>query len=614
MEFNMIKYLKAILPVILIIALILSACGGGGGGTGDDNANDGQNAESSAPATSAGTTTQSAAAVKDEVELLKELEEIYISFGSTPGNFQDGPIAPGAYSVFDEIAKKTGVRFDIFNIDRDKFRMMAAAQDLPNVYQVYDASMIQSLISGGIMLGLNDLIEEYGPNVKDGYNVAIDYQTLTLGDMYLFPYNVYDEPSDKHIPLRNGVTGYYVRYDLYKEIGSPEIKDSWHGFFDVLEELQAHAREKYNDESIYCFSSFVDWGLWPYLCVYPFTQGYGDIYDVNQLVHAVTGELEDALLDVNGGFWEGIAFYNEAYNRGLFDPEGLTQKNPQYMDKLNNGQVIVSMLAWYDLNDDLKDEGACMVLLPNSCGVMMMLTPDLLPMGNRFSDAVAVNAKFKTPERFIQFMDWANSTEGKRTLANGVQGETWDYVNDIPQFIGVFKDEYLYSENWRKYFDDYPGGIHGTPNIGMRAFTSNMPNGFADDGYPYNLMNQPEFIALTATEQERAFAADFGCTYPGEVYMKWVKEGKMQFSDVYLTMPAQLFGTVDEEISIVVNRSMQHFEANMGKVIMAPTQDDFKKEQAKIIDDLMNMGMGDASASIAKQFEEAKALVSQFTK
>ena len=612
------KQWKIIIPALIVLSMLAAACGGGNAGSSggtsspgvsggtassDDGGAAADSEQDSAPAASENTLESEAAAPEPEGEII-------LTFGADGGSMEDG--IHYDFSVINEIAKKTGVRFDFVNIDRDKFRVLAAGQDLPDIFNIYDASMIESLIENGILLGLNDLIAEYGPNVAEGYAMTMKHQNLIFGDTYLFPYDIYDEPPERHIPERNGGS-IKARYDLYKEIGSPEITDKWNGYFDVLAQMQEYAREKYDDNSIYATSSWVDWGIWPFICVYPFSNGYGDLYDVNQMVNCTTNEIEDNLLAADGVFWEGVKYMRDLYSRGLFDPEGLTQKYSQYADKVQSGKILVTFASWLQPNDDLMVDGATFVILPNSVGKVLDITPRLLPMGNRFSDALAVNTKCKHADRFMQMMNWTNSTEGKRTMANGVQGETWDYINGVPQYIGIFKDEYLYSPNCMEYHNVYPSGVYGDNSfMFLRVFGSNGPNGFADDGYPYFLMNEPEFKALSANDAERAFAKDFGFNYPGEVYMQWVKEGKMDYSPIYLTMAAQLFGTVDDEISVTVAKTMQHFEANVSKVIMAPTEEDFEKEKATIISDLLDMGLGEASAAIAKQFEDAKALVEQF--
>ena len=624
---------KRVFMVVLIIMFLISACAtnGSNNNSGTTNNNDStttsseqtENAQSGDEQTVAaqtdGDSSNDGQAQDDSVGAAgaaetesdappPELEEIIMTFG-IDSNMEDG--VHYQFSVLNELAAQTGVRFDFIQVERDKFRVLAAGQDLPDIF-ITEMS-VPSLVTNKTLYPLNDLIAEYAPNVAQYYDMSIRYQTYLFGDTYCFPYDIYDEPPERHLPVRNGGS-IKARYDLYKEIGSPEITDKWDGFFDVMEQMQTYARDKYQNENIYAFSSWVDWGVWPFICVYPFSNGYGDLYEVNQMVHVETNELQDNFLDADGVFWEGVEWMRDAYSRGLFDPEGLTQSYTQYTEKVTTGQVISTFASWLTPNEELMLEGAAFVILPNSVGKVLDLTPRLLPMGNRFSGALAVNANYEHADRFMQMMEWTNSTEGKRLMANGVRGETWDYIDGVPQYIGIFKDEYLYGPDWREYFNVYPAGIYGTSSFSMlRTFGSNGPNGYADDGYPYFLMNQPEFVALTADKAERAFAEDYGFTYPGEVYMQWVKEGKLDYSPVYLTMPAQVFSISDEDIIVAVSRAQQYFEANVGRVIMSPTKEAFETEKAAIIDHLINvMGYDEVSAAIAQQFEEANELVSQF--
>ena len=537
-------------------------------------------------------------------------EIVTISYGCS-SSIPDG--VNEQFSVFNELRDKTGVQLDIVNYDREKFRVLSAGNDLPDMFVLGDATVIEALIENEMVIGLNDLIAQYAPNIAEDFAMAMRYQTLIFGDTYFLPENLYNEPVESQIPVRNAGEGFFTRYDIYKEIGSPEITDSWGGYFDVLEQMQAYAREKYDDDNIYCFSAFTDWGIWPYICMYPFTRGYGDLFDANQMVDRNTNELQDNFLSEDGVFWEGIEYYYEAYRRGLFDPEGLTQKWSQYAEKVQTGKLLVSSVNWLSPDREVCGEEAALILLPNSVAGPILFTPRQLPMGNRFSWALAINAKCKYPERAIQMLNWTNSTDGKRLLVNGVQGETWDYIDGIPQYIGVFKDEYLYSGNWSAYHNDYPSGIYGAEAVELfRAFTSDAGEGIAPDGYPYNLRGTREMIASTISPGEKLFAEEYGCTYPGEVYMKWAEEGKMASTDIYLTMAAQLFGNVDEEISVTESRAVQYFVANVSKPIMAESKEAFEREKAAMIAEMKNMGLEDASLAIKAQFEEALALVEQF--
>lgn len=545
-----------------------------------------------------------------------ENEKVTITFGISDCTMEDG-IHTEEFSVLKKIAEETGVEFDFVNYDTNKFRTLSHSGDLPDLFVMADSSMANSLIEAGYVQGLNDLIEEYGPNVAAAYAAPIEYETKVYGDTYFFPYGIYSEDGDPYMYL-NGTKGFFSRYDIYKAIGSPEITDSREGYLDVLEQMQAYARDYYGDENIYAFSSWNDWALWPYICVYPCTVGYADLMDINHLVNSETGEFQDIFLDTDGVFWDGIEFFNEAYQRGLFDPEGLVQSYDQYTEKLQTGKTLVSFISWMDPDASMLGEDACFAILPNSAKLMMNLTPVQLQMGNRLTMSVGISSNCKNPEAVIRLYNWANTTEGMRTLANGVQGETWDYVDGVPAFIGTYAADYLFSDDdlvsYTDYHNDYPTGIDGTHMFNfIRYLTADGEKGIAEDGYPYKLMNMPEYVALTQTVGERKFAEDFGCTYPGEVYKKWKGEGLLDYTTNYLTIPAQLLDPPSDDVSVVENKAIQYFMANVGDVILAESNEAFETAKQEMVDEMVSLGLDEASATVDDNIEKAKELAGTFS-
>ena len=594
---------------ILVLTMTLSAC------TTPDGTPGGKGKEPNDNATSV---TQDASSVSEtgegkEVENKKtdSKESFTITYGIFTGTMEDG--MHDNFSAMNELEAQTGVKIDIVNLDEDKFRLLASGQDLPDIFHMGDASMAQTLMESKSVMGLNELIKSYAPNVAKEYDMSIRYQATIFDDTYFLPINQYDEPTENQIAYQNSNNSLFARYDIYKEIGSPEITNANDGFLDVLEEMQVYAREKYGDENIYCFTSYTDQGLNPYMIPYPQTRGYGNLSDVNQLVGADNNDLQDCFLKEDGVFWDGIQFFNEAYRRGLFEPEGFTQKYQQYSDKVEAGKILVSYNCWTQPNRDEFGQQAVNVILPGSVENQLMLTAARMPMGNRFDKALAVNTNCKYPEKVMEMLNWTNSTVGARTLWNGVQGEIWDYVDDTPQFIGEFKD-LLEGGNWNSYFDDHPSGAYGSVAFALWDLCSFGPYAIGDDGYPVNLLKTAEVIYSVTFEGQKEFAKDYyeDCKYPGEVYYRWVEEGLMKNSDTYLTIPAQLLGTVPEDVAVIESKAREYFQANVSKVIMASDDAEFAKAKEEIIKGMKDLNLETASEAVGELFKVATDLAGQF--
>ena len=141
------------------------------------------------------------------------------------------------------------------------FDTRAAAGNLGDiVIYGYDTGKGAKLVKSG-------LIEDMTPYLKgmkyiNKYKDATDYVNEQIGQksgVWGVPASVVDtltpdQPSEGLEPT----FGPYLRWDLYKEIGYPEI-DTLEDLIPVLKQMQDKAREESGSDDIYAMSLFKDW-------------------------------------------------------------------------------------------------------------------------------------------------------------------------------------------------------------------------------------------------------------------------------------------------------------------------------------------------------------------
>ncbi len=66
-----------------------------------------------------------------------------------------------------------------------------------------------------------------------------------------------------------------------------------------------------------------------------------------------------------------------------------------------------------------------------------------------------------------------------------------------------------------------------------------------------------------------------------------LNKGLLDYSTTYLTLPAQLFGTVSDDVSVTENKAVQYFMANCGNVIMAESEEEFQAAKQEMIDGML---------------------------
>lgn len=514
-------------------------------------------------------------------------------------------------SVMADITKQTGVTLSFVPYDKDKYTILVAGGDLPDIISTFgDTAANKSAMQSGQFLALDDLLANYGQNIVKNIPKALKWSKEIYGGgkTYLLPTNV--QIADLSNPETADECTFNARYDVYKAIGSPKISGD-DSFLSVLKQMQDYERNRFGTDDIYALSAWTDWGTWPYIIDYPFAYGYMNS-NYNQLL-SPSGELESQFLDVDGVFWQGIKFFQKAYSMGIFDAEGLTQKYSQYSDKIKKGKVLCAGLNSfsYSLDRAALGENAVLAVLPGSTQYIPAVYNTDSILGYSSSNARAINANCKYPERAMQFLNWCDSVDGARMLTNGNQGVEWDYVNGVPQLIGEYKDAVL-NGTGNDYAEKHQNGILGTnkADLGRYLTTGQFKT---DDGYPIDLKSTKELKEQSAYPAQKSFAQDFGSDlhYFGEVYDKWIKAGDAKTITSYGIASGLMESPTDKTIT-TESKATEYFMANISKVVLAKSNDEFEAKKAEMIQAFKDMGLEACDQEIQTLYQKAKTVADPF--
>ena len=141
------KYLKKALAGLLAAGMVISMAGCGG----SNESGSGDSTKEEAAVDAAGS--------EEPVTLTVWNTEVL-----TPG-IQDNAVA----KVLEE---KLGIKLDIVQGDSQKFSVLMAGGDLPDIIYSNNAQQgvtYSSLISSGQLIALDDLIDQYGENIKKNF-------------------------------------------------------------------------------------------------------------------------------------------------------------------------------------------------------------------------------------------------------------------------------------------------------------------------------------------------------------------------------------------------------------------------------------------------------------
>lgn len=335
-----------------------------------------------------------------------------------------------------------GVDLDITLIQHDGFTeklgMMLAQGDFPDVISgdmPYTAVM-SGAIENGLFLPLDDLLEEYGPNL-----------------MAQVPENVWDElrGPDGHIyAIGDFMTNTarrctVIRKDLLEDLNL-DVPVTLDDYYNVLVAFK-NAGVKYpfigREKFKYSETFFAAYGVVP------------TTWQLNE-----NGEVVPAYILPQ--MKEALAFYKKLYDEGLIDTESLTNNGTVRDQKAAAGDVgmmVVNISAAPGYNIALQEN------LPDA--EWMCIPSPLNPDGGAHGYAAFtptanvhyINAKCEHPEEIIKFFDKLLDPDPdlQRFLTYGVEGEFYTVNADgsvnleiptvspnpfdvIPQFLRRVKD------------------------------------------------------------------------------------------------------------------------------------------------------------------------------
>ena len=288
----------------------------------------------------------------------------------------------------------------------------------------------QRAVKEGMLYDLNedDLLANYGAYMMENMPYALENnanlnETVT-GEkvMHGIGHNVATSPDDHE-------AFFYtmdVRWDLYKELGYPEI-NNLDEFYQLMVDMKGICPTDENGNETYATSLWPDWdgNMVMYVkafatCYWGYDEmGFG-LYDVEN------GDFHYAL-EENGPYLEALKFFNKLYQAGLIDPNSMTQTYNEMSEKVTAGGTFFSIFDYagsqlYNTEAHLTEGKAMYPMVPNDatplCYGMNVLG------GNRM---YTIGANTEYPELCMAIINYLTTPEGYMTYNYGPKDVCWYY-------------------------------------------------------------------------------------------------------------------------------------------------------------------------------------------
>ncbi len=331
---------------------------------------------------------------------------------------------------------------------------------------------------------------------------------------------IYAIPSElsQNSPLTSSETmeptyGPYLRWDLYEQLGYPEIK-TLEDLLPVLKDMQELMPYSDVGNPTYAFSFFKDWdgnmmnNAKQPACLYG--------YDESGFVLAkADGSDYQSIVDSDSIYMRTLKFYFEANQLGLVDPESPTQNYDSVFLKYQQGDIFFCVWPWLSQSAyntlSNKEEGKGFMLA--TIDDMQIYSYGCRPMGND-QEIICIGSNAKDPERLADFIDWLYSEEGvfnnSAQVAGGTagpEGLTWERTENGPVLTdfgmqALMNGDVELPEEW--------GGGLWSDGISELNYKPIVQSDLTKDGFPYAYQLWDSVTAMENTELDENWKEHMG--------------------------------------------------------------------------------------------------------
>ena len=541
----------------------------------------------------AATTAETTGAAKDPITL-----SIYAA-QTFPGQFtsgvQDDPVSQA-------ITAKTGVSLDWdMEPTTDKTNVIVASGDLPDILVLNDIKHFEALVKAGEVIDLGALVDSNGADIKNVAAKALDFSKTNFSagtnNLYFIPGRV--TVGDSSNILYSPVIGYFMRWDYYKEIGSPVLETA-DDIVNALSAMQKAHPETADGKPTYGFSMWQDWGKWHYTVLSEVVNSIGGVSGaatLNFVDYANDYTFVDGLNDAKSPLWVDGELYNKAYRAGLIDPDSFTQGYAQASAKMDAGQVLCQVAQWLT---DAPNAALATSVGPEAGYVSIPVkganynAANYNPVG--LAEYWGISADCKDPARAMDVINYMYTEEGSRNTLVGAYGDTWT-IDDSGKAVltekGIsLKDDpnYMITSGARKF-----------QNIsGIDASSGDSKGQFID------LFNDPDVLKETLTPLKSTWLSAYGAVSENEF---WHNNGGIAINKTF----EQAVPVAPEDIARLDAKILSYLQENLANLVMAESDEAFAAVKQQIIDEISSMDGYQAYVDWAKAaVETGKAGVANY--
>ena len=442
----------------------------------------------------------------------------------------------------------------------------------------------------------DNLLAQWAPYINNNMKLALQKNKfMDSPDKKLHGYGFNVSTSAKDI--QEFFYTWDLRFDLYEQIGKPEIK-TLDDMVDVLAKMKEICPTDDNGKPTYGLSLFNDWDGNMVMYVKSLATAYFgyDEFDFG-LFDPDEGKFYDCLGE-NSPYLYCLKFINKLNQKGLVDPDSMTQKYGGMSEDYQNGTAFWNIFNWmasgaYNTDAHVQSGKAMYPVLPKDAHPIVY--GQSVYGGNRLW---TIGAKTAYPELCLAIINWFSTPEGYMTIEYGPRGVCWDIKDGKTYFTELGKKAQA-DQNNTEMPAPYKGSFHdGAFQINNTTWCKDSHNPLTTNE-TYNKTNWESEQLPAQSDIEARWREWAGATTPNRY---------MQKSN-YRVSPGSLFtgAGVPDDLTMKWNQVAECIKNETWNAIYAKTDAEYDAIVAKMISDAKSYGYDDCIAHSLKQAEKRAA-------
>ena len=332
---------------------------------------------------------------------------------------------------FQNLEKETNVIID-WNMSSDdgwneKKSLLFASNKLPDAFYgqgILTDIDIMKYASQGMLIPLNDLIDEYAPNLKAILDENPQYRkqiTAPDGNIYSLP-TINELNPTTHDKL-------FINKTWLDNLGLevPTTPEEFEAVLQAFKDQDANGNGDPNDEIPFTFRmSSSD----PYNRQQGIQSLFGTFGQLDDIYHFVVNDGEVVYTPTTEPYKQAISWFHSLYEKGLIDKEVFTHDFNVYVAKIQDPGKIVGMFLGWSGNAtaaENKDDYIAMAPLVNTNGEQIWRTVDakILSKGS-----FAITNQAEHPEVLMRWIDESYDLETSLEICQGLIGHALEITED----------------------------------------------------------------------------------------------------------------------------------------------------------------------------------------